>query len=236
MNILTKVQDFAQRGVAKIVRTAIRFPAKWYCNKQFEKAFTSDYDVFWIVDIDNTIADTWRTLTPQYLSQFGSESDRMMRIEPFETMQQLFKEIPPRTRVIFLSARQYIRYSVTKTWLKEHGFWQADSILVLVERMHDKVPLLEGIVKTCFKKKAPPQYIQHIEPQQLSVNNEIINNLIMHDSATGKYPLLYFDDLSYNHEHSEVLFYQEVITAVKQMPILYIGYEELLQIQDIQIR
>jgi hypothetical protein len=128
--------------VRKIARTIVRFPAKWYCNYQFKQSFTNDYDTFWVVDIDNTIADSWRAQTPQYIAQFRSESNRIMSIQPFESMQQLFQNIPPRTRVIFLSARYYIRYFVTKKWLKKHGFWQPDSVLVLVEQMRDKAPLL----------------------------------------------------------------------------------------------
>ena len=108
------MEQLARRIARKIVRTIVRFPAKWYCNYHFKKAFTDDYDAFWVVDIDNTIADSWRTQTPQYLAQFRSESDRIMSIAPFEAMQRLFQDIPPRTRVIFLSARYYIRYFVTK--------------------------------------------------------------------------------------------------------------------------
>jgi hypothetical protein len=212
------MEQLARRIARKIVRTIVRFPAKWYCNAQFKKAFTDDYEAFWVVDIDNTIADSWRTQTPQYLAQFRSESDRIMSIAPFEAMQRLFEDIPPRTRVIFLSARYYIRYFVTKTWLKKHGFWQADSALILVERMHDKAPLLEGVLKNYFEKKTPPEKKSGQAPQYL---NDLNN-----------YPITFFDDLSYNHEKGEVLFYKEVIEAVQKMPIKYIGYEELLLMQS----
>ena len=170
-----------------------------------------DYDAFWVVDIDNTIADSWRAQTPPYLAQFRSESDRIMSIQPFESMQRLFQDIPPRTRVIFLSARYYIRYFVTKKWLKKHGFWQAGSALVLVERMRDKAPLLADVL-TNIDTKTPPQYLNDI----------------------SRYPITFFDDLSYNHEKGAVLFYDDVIETVKKMPIKYIGYEELLKMQSIK--
>jgi hypothetical protein len=202
-------EQLLRRIVRKIVRTVVRFPAKWYCNYQFKQAFTNDYDAFWVVDIDNTIADSWRAQTPQYLAQFQSESDRIMSIQPFESMQRLFQDVPPRTRVIFLSARYYIRYFVTKKWLKKHGFWQADSALVLVERMRDKAPLLEGVLSK-FDKSPPPQYLNDF----------------------SDFPITFFDDLSYNHEKGEVLFYDDVIEAVTKMPIKYIGYEELLKMQS----
>jgi hypothetical protein len=224
------MEQLARRIARKIARTFVRFPAKWYCNAQFKKAFTDDYEAFWVVDIDNTIADSWRTQTPQYLAQFRSESDRIMSIAPFEAMQRLFEDIPPRTRVIFLSARYYIRYFVTKKWLKKHGFWQADSALILVERMHDKAPLLEGVLKNYFAKKTPPQYFNHLNENQLKlINNSDINTSIF--QYPNHYPITFFDDLSYNHEKGEVLFYKEVIEAVQKMPIKYIGYEELLLMQ-----
>ena len=223
-----KIELVSRQIARKIARTIIRFPAKWYFNRQFKTAFTDDYDAFWVVDIDNTIADSWKKMTPekqsgqapQYENAFRSQSDKMMSFEAFEPMQRLFKDIPPRTRIVFLTARQYIRYFVTKRWLQKNGFWQADSVLVLVERMKDKAPLLESVVNNYFAKKEPPQYKSNFEPF-LTLNN----------SESMIYPIVYLDDLSYNHENDDVLFYDEVITAVKKMPIRYIGYDELLKIQ-----
>jgi hypothetical protein len=204
-----KIEILARKTLRKIARTIVRFPAKWYFDAQFNAAFTDAYDAFWVVDIDNTIADSWKKLTPQYRTQFSSMSDGFMSIEPFESMQRLLQNAPPRTRIVFLTARQYIRYFVTKRWLVKHGFWQTDSVLVLVEHMRDKAPLLAGVLDDYFEKKTPPQYT---------------NDLRHH-------PITFFDDLSYNHEKGEVLFYNDVIDTVQKMPIKYIGYEELLLMQ-----
>jgi hypothetical protein len=216
-----KIEAFIRRILRKIARTIVRFPAKWYFNRQFNAAFTDDYDAFWVVDIDNTIADSWRKMTPQYKDAFRSQSDKMMDLAPFPSMQQLFQNVPPRTRVIFLTARQYIRYFVTKRWLKKHGFEQADSVLVLVERMRDKAPLLENVLKNYFEKKGTPQYQSDFDPF-----------LMLNNSKSTTYPIVYFDDLSYNHENGEVLFYDDVINAVQKMPMQYVGYEELLTLQS----
>ena len=215
------MEQLARKIIRKIARTIVRFPAKWYFNRQFETAFTDHYDTFWVVDIDNTIADSWKKMTPQYENAFRSQSDKIMCFDAFEPMQRLFKNIPPRTRIVFLTARQYIRYFVTKRWLQKHGFWQADSVLVLVERMKDKAPLLESVVTHYFDKKIPPQYLSDFEL-----------NLSTIPSDSTNYPIIYFDDLSYNHENGEVLYYEEVIKAVQKMPIRYIGYDELLKMQS----
>jgi hypothetical protein len=215
------LEQFIRKILRKTARIIVRFPAKWYFNRQFKKAFTDDYDVFWVVDIDNTIADSWKKMTPQYDGQFRSVSDKMMRFEPFESMQKHFQTVSPRTRIVFLTARQYIRYFVTKRWLKKHGFEQANSVLVLVEKMKDKAPLLEGVVKNYFAKKTPPQYLGDFD-HQMGIT----------PSESTHYPVIYFDDLSYNHENGEVLYYEDVIAAVQKIPIRYVGYDELLKMQS----
>jgi hypothetical protein len=238
---MLRVEAASRQILRKITRTIVRFPAKWYFNHQFKQAFTNDYDAFWVVDIDNTIADSWRKMTPQYANAFRSQSDKIMSFEAFEPLQQLFQNVPPRTLIIFLSARQYIRYFVTKRWLQEKGFWQADSVLVLVERMADKAPLLAEVLENNFAKKAPPQYFKDFDPQTLATTanllplptpEAIINATLTIKSSDNHYPIVYFDDLSYNHENGEVLYYDDVIEAVQKMPIRYIGYEELLVLQN----
>ena len=229
-----KLENLLRRIARKIAILTVRIPAKWYFNRQFNKAFTNDYDAFWVVDIDNTIAHTWEKMTPQYVAQFSSVSERMMSFAPFPSMQALFQAIPPRTRIVFLSARQYIRYPLTKRWLKEHGFLQFDSVIVLVENMKDKGPLLEGIVNNFFAKKGTPQYLADNSAIDKAIpKNQIINHLKNSKSLNNNYPLIYFDDLSYNHEHGEILYYEDVLTAVKKMPIQYISYNELLVMQGV---
>jgi hypothetical protein len=223
MNLPIKIDQFGRKILRKVARTIVRFPAKWYFNRQFKQAFTDDYDTFWVVDIDNTIADSWKKMTPQYKNTFRSQSDKMMDLDPFPSMQRLFKNIPPRTRLVFLTARQYIRYFVTKRWLQKHGFLNADSVIVLVEKMRDKVPLLKSALRN-FEEKRTPQYKNHFEPFSP-----------LNSSESMIYPIVYLDDLSYNHENGNVLFYENIIDAVQKMPIRYIGYAELLAMQSDEI-
>ena len=229
-----KLENLLRRIARKIAILTVRIPAKWYFNRQFNKAFTNDYDAFWVVDIDNTIAHTWEKMTPQYIAQFSSVSARMRGFEPFLTMQALFQAVPPRTRIVFLSARQYIRYPLTKRWLKKYGFLQADSVLILVENMKDKGPLLEGIVNNFFAKKETPQYLASNSAIDKAISKkDIISYLKNGKPLNSNYPLIYFDDLSYNHEHGEILYYEDVLAAVKKMPIQYISYNELLVMQGV---
>ena len=234
MKFQVKLEHRFRQIARKIARTVVRFPAKWYFNRQFNKAFTDDYDAFWVVDIDNTIAHTWEKMTPQYMAQFSSVSERMMSFAPFPSMQALFQAIPSRTRIVFLSARQYIRYPVTKRWLKEHGFLQPDSVIVLVENMRDKGPLLQGVLNNYFAKKGTPQYLTDNSAVDKAIaKKDVIPYLKNGQSLNNNYPLIYFDDLSYNHEYGEILYYEDVLAAVKKMPIQYISYNELLVMQGI---
>ncbi len=43
----------------------------------------------------------------------------------------------------------------------------------------------------------------------------------------------YFDDLSYNHENGEVKFYNEIINEISKLPIVYLGYHEILKINNV---
>ena len=168
------------------------------------------------------------------MAQFSSISERMMSFAPFPSMQALLQAVPPRTRIVFLSARQYIRYPVTKRWLKEHGFLQPDSVIILVENMRDKGPLLEGVLNNYFAKKKTPQYLaDNSAVDKTILKNQIVNHLKSGKSLNNNYPLIYFDDLSYNHEYGEILYYEDVLAVVKKMPIQYISYNELLVMQGV---
>jgi FMN phosphatase YigB (HAD superfamily) len=47
--------------------------------------------------------------------------------------------------------------------------------------------------------------------------------------------ILYYDDLSYNHEHGQIKFYSDVIEQVKKLNIVYFDASYLNQIQDVEI-
>ena len=194
-------RNLPRRIFFKIYRTLLRYPAKRYFDRQFLTAFAGDYTDFWVVDIDNTIADTWPTLLPQNRLQFPSDQARILEIPPLAGMKARFDSLTPQTRVIFLSARTYWSAWVTKKWLAQQGFSKPDSVLVLVEHPKDKVALLRKVLG----ERRPPQY-----------------------------KITFFDDLSYNHENDAIRFYEPEIAEIHQLPIQYIGYAELLHINNVQ--
>lgn len=54
------------------------------------------------------------------------------------------------------------------------------------------------------------------------------------ERAVSKFnKVTYYDDLSYNHEHGEVKYYENEINKVKTLDITYIGYDKIKQINAI---
>ena len=45
--------------------------------------------------------------------------------------------------------------------------------------------------------------------------------------------VVYFDDLPYNHENGHVLYYQQVISNVKNLKLNYYDYEDILKIEKL---
>jgi hypothetical protein len=43
--------------------------------------------------------------------------------------------------------------------------------------------------------------------------------------------VVYFDDLSYNHENGQVLYYQQVIENVNNIELIYYDYKDILEIE-----
>ena len=46
------------------------------------------------------------------------------------------------------------------------------------------------------------------------------------------YEITYIDDLSYNHEHNEIKYYDYIIDEVKLLPLKYIDYNKILEINN----
>lgn len=142
-----------------------------------------------IFDIDNTIADSW----PSFLVGYDSERIRLSSIRPFSSMIELVHEYSMSGKaVLFLTARDFHYYSLTKRWLKT--YFSCEFALILVSHPREKIKII-GRMKSN----------------------------IVH----------YFDDLSYAHESGQVKFYNEEIDALSKMPcVTYVGYDDLLKLQE----
>lgn len=101
-----------------------------------------------IFDIDNTIANSW----PTFLEGHASERERLMSIKPFSNFQRMLGELSPKASkqgsvIVFLSARPFLHYSTTRTWLRRYFPVEPFPYLFVVPRAVDKCEYLETFSK-----------------------------------------------------------------------------------------
>lgn len=144
---------------------------------------------FLVLDIDNTIADTWKNLHDFKKGRFAY----FRNLEPLEGTIKYIKENYGDLPVVFLSNRNIVDYDVTKKWLKKRSF-NAPQILILTNNPKDKLVYLKYLCE--------------------------------------RFGVVYFDDLSYNHEKDKVLFYDEVIQEVKKLNVKYYDYNSILKLNN----
>ena len=97
-----------------------------------------------VLDIDNTLADTWPTLTRPW----PSERARLRAVEPLAGMKAAAYDtaVARGDRILFLSHRNWWEWPLTLRWLRRAGFGAAPSSLVLVSDAADKLAHLRRCV------------------------------------------------------------------------------------------
>ncbi len=154
-------------------------------NPFFELVFTlalcqKKNSKIWLVDIDNTIADSANFSSNKKISNFK----KLKELTVLKGSQKLITELTD-TTVIYLTARNYIYYFSTKTWLKNNNFLNSPFNLILV--LHPKQKLFY------LKKIAYLYDVTYID--DLSFNHEtgiieFYSDLI---EDIKKLPIVYYD-------------------------------------------
>ena len=91
-----------------------------------------------IFDIDNTVANTW----PSYLKKYKNEKERLSSLKPFKNIVKLILNYNKKgDKIIFMSARDYRFYKLTKTWVEKNCIKNFE--LILVSNPHEKLRLLK---------------------------------------------------------------------------------------------
>lgn len=116
----------------------------------------------YLVDIDNTLADTWPTLNPR---QHRSERERMASLAIFMGMRRYILDLlgDRRNKVIFLTARNILAHPVTFEWLKRNKIDVAFTDVIVVSSASEKL----RYIKLIRNKKYKMTYID-----DLSYNHE----------------------------------------------------------------
>ncbi len=91
-----------------------------------------------IFDIDNTLADTW----PSFLENYDSDKERLTNLKPFKSIVKIVLNYESEgNKIIFMSARPYFCYKLTKNWLVRNCTKDFD--LILVSNPFEKLKLLK---------------------------------------------------------------------------------------------
>ena len=109
------------------------------CYFNFKMVFLKS-SVIYIIDIDNTIADTWPNI-----SSIQDECINYKNLPAFHKLINFFKTEMENKEAyfLFLSARNPVYFFITKKWLMKQGFKSIN--LILVPKAFDKLDLIRSI-------------------------------------------------------------------------------------------
>jgi hypothetical protein len=114
----------------RLIKTAIYQGFDYYFKLRFRRFLKSNGagGRVYLVDIDNTLADTWPSLQ-HYV--YRNERHRYQSLSVFIGMRNyILSKLRNHDRVVFLSARGYFNYRTTQQWLVSCGILADELILV----------------------------------------------------------------------------------------------------------
>jgi hypothetical protein len=99
-----------------------------------------------VLDIDNTLADTW----PSFSRSWPSRAARLSALPVLPGVKSEIHDAGLRRDdlIVFLSHRSWRHWHVTRRWLRRHGFSVGIANLVLVAQAADKVKHLKRLTVT----------------------------------------------------------------------------------------
>jgi hypothetical protein len=151
-----------------------------------------------IIDIDNTIADTW----PSFKQKWISEDFRMINLQPIQPVIDFLKKNFPEISYqwIFLTSRSYNLRITTIKWLKNQNLPANNSNVVLVQNPNEKLFLINKYAKkrtiyfddlTYNHENGEIKYYSNVIKECILLNNvqyygykQIINIINNHDQSS----------------------------------------------------
>jgi len=135
----------------QIIKRIIIFFFRLYFHSIFKlKLILNKKKWIYIFDIDNTLADTW----PSFLENYTSEKDRYSKLSIFINMRKVILKASyhkNNRKVIFLTARNYLQYFTTYSWLKNNQIPLSFFDLILTHGAEEKVKLLRKFGEKGYK-------------------------------------------------------------------------------------
>ena len=156
-----------------------------------------------VFDIDNTLADTWRSfvsIDPGETRSHSTESSRLYNLPVRPGSRSLFVKLrQAENAIVVLSARPTEMYRVTADWLRRNVDNEIGAC--------PELPLV--LVRTPYSKVfywLPLKFFRG--------------------------PLVVVDDLSYGHEEGQVLYYNALLSLLAYAEVFHIGFSELEQLNQ----
>ena len=146
----------------------------------------------YFIDIDNTLADTWRS----FLYYPSNSKERIKTLSIFVGMLNYVRKIMRSNRVVFLTSRGSRYYCITYNWLKNSGLPINILNVILVDSPHAKLKYLTDTVNK-------------------------VDRIVL------------IDDMSYNQENCQIKFHNELVKKILSLPIEYIGYDDIQEINRV---
>jgi hypothetical protein len=164
----------------------------------------------YLIDIDNTIADSWHSLLQKDIWQ--NEKERVKDLPVFIGMRKLVTHLQKKenTKLIFFTARSMFSVNATFKWLKESGLATQSSQLVVTRTAYTKYIFLKCI----FFPIKKIVYIddlshKHEEGSPIFFTETIQSILLLQKHRTN---ILYLDASFINKINSEYVKSAEEIT------------------------
>jgi hypothetical protein len=166
---LPKLKQLIARGIYSLWKQTLQWQFKRTCH-----SFKVGTRLIFI-DIDNTIADTWPTLTNRSL--YHSEEERHNGLAIFRNMRNWILKLPnePETVIFYLSARPFWLKKSTFNWLFSNGLPVAKSSLLLVQKPQDKLYFLRLATSLRFSVTFVDDLSYNHEKGEIRLYDEVID-------------------------------------------------------------
>ncbi|MBX7264373.1 MAG: hypothetical protein K1X46_10025 [Chitinophagaceae bacterium] len=132
-------------NIKQLIKNILSYPIAYFILLKTRKLIigSSNKRIF-LFDIDNTIADSWHSLT---LNIWANENERLKGLAIFLRMRKLVTILQKNknNQVIFLTARSYFSRQTTENWLHENGILQTSKNLIITRTAKDKINIIKSL-------------------------------------------------------------------------------------------
>lgn len=136
----------------QILKNALSYPlAKIILLKSIIKIKKIKKPRIILIDIDNTVANTW----PSLLENWPNETTRLASLAIFIKMKNLINTLQqnPNCSIFFLTARSYFSRKITYEWLTSNDLIEQHDKLIITRTAADKIEIIKTLCKHCNNKK-----------------------------------------------------------------------------------